>query len=214
MIGKFLGREGYPAVGISFGLDRIYDALLENGKEKEKTVTKVYIVPLGTFEDSLKIAEELRSEGVKVDIDLASRGPSKNLKYANALGIPYVLFMGEEELKQGKVKLKDMKTGKEKMLSAPELVVFLQENSQFYEIIKGTFYIKILESLRDAKDVSELVSLFPETKLEEMQKAMSLLESLKTVSKVDSGARIVFKIAPEGERLLEAYSKAKKFFST
>ena len=44
------------------------------------------------------LEEELRNENVKVDIDLTGKGPSKNLQYANSLGIPYVLFVGEEEL--------------------------------------------------------------------------------------------------------------------
>ena len=57
-----------------------------------------------------------------MDIDLTGKGPSKNLQYANILGIPYVLFVGEEELKQGKVKLKDMKSGKEEMLGVEEVV--------------------------------------------------------------------------------------------
>jgi len=90
IIGSFLGKGNYPAVGISFGLDRIYDAYIENRKEEQKTVAKVYIAPINTFKESLKIAEELRNENVKVDIDLTGRGPSKNLKYANSLGIPYV----------------------------------------------------------------------------------------------------------------------------
>lgn len=127
MIGDFLGKGNYPAVGISFGLDRIYDVYLEKNKEDKKTVTQLYIIPINTFKDSLKIAEELRNEGVKVDIDLAGKGPSKNLKYANSLNIPYVLFIGEEELKQNKVKLKDMKSGQEKLVSAEELIVFLDK---------------------------------------------------------------------------------------
>ena len=76
----------------------------------------------------MKIAEELRNENVKVDIDLTGKGPSKNLQYANSLGIPYVLFIGEEELKQGKVKLKDMNSGKEQLMDAEELVLFLNKN--------------------------------------------------------------------------------------
>ena len=56
------------------------------------------------------------------------RGPSKNLQYADSLGIPYVLFVGKEELKQNKVKLKDMKSGKEQMMNAEELVEFLHKN--------------------------------------------------------------------------------------
>ncbi|MBU90530.1 histidine--tRNA ligase [Candidatus Woesearchaeota archaeon] len=128
MIGSFLGKGDYPAVGISFGLDRVYDAYIEKTNETKKSVTQVYIIPINTFNESLKIAEELRNENVNIDIDLTEKGPSKNLKYANSLGIPYVLFVGEEELKQGKVKLKDMNSGKEQLMSAEELVVFLNKN--------------------------------------------------------------------------------------
>jgi len=131
MIGDFLGKGDYPAVGISFGLDRIYDAYIEKNKEAKKTVAQLYIIPINTFKESLKIVEELRNEGVKVDIDLAGKGPSKNLKYANSLNIPYVLFIGEEELKQNKVKLRDMKTGKEKLVTAKELVLFLVKENIF-----------------------------------------------------------------------------------
>jgi len=127
MIGSFLGKGDYPAVGISFGLDRVYDAYVEKNKSQQKTVTKVYIAPINTLKESLKIAEELRNENIKVDIDLSGKGPSKNLKYANSLGIPYVLFIGDEELKERKVKLKDMNSGKEQLMSAEELVIFLQK---------------------------------------------------------------------------------------
>jgi histidyl-tRNA synthetase len=127
IIGSFIGKGDYPAVGISFGLDRIYDAYSEKTEETRKSVTQVYVIPLGTFKESLKIAEELRNENVNVDIDLTGKGPSKNLQYANSLGIPYVLFVGEEELKQNKVKLKDMDSGEEKLMNAEELVIFLQK---------------------------------------------------------------------------------------
>jgi histidyl-tRNA synthetase len=128
MIGNFLGKGSFPAIGISFGLDRIYDAYIEKNKENQKTVTKVYIVPIGTFKESLKIAEELRNENVKVDIDLVGKGPSKNLKYANSLGIPYVMFVGKEELSKNKVKLKNMESGEEKLMNPKELVLFFQKN--------------------------------------------------------------------------------------
>ena len=128
MIGSFLCKGDFPAVGISFGLDRIYDAYVERAKTQQKTVTKVYIIPIGTFNESLKIAEELRNENIRVDIDLTGKGPSKNLQYANSLGIPYVLFIGEDELKQGKVKLKDMNSGKEQLMTAEELIIFLDKN--------------------------------------------------------------------------------------
>jgi len=128
IIGSFIGRGSFPAVGISFGLDRIYDAYMENNNDNRKSTAKVYIVPINTLEDSIKIAEELRNENISVDLDLNGKSPSKNLKYADSLGIPYVIFIGEEELKQGKVKLKNMISGGEKAFTAKELVIFLQEN--------------------------------------------------------------------------------------
>jgi len=89
---------------------------------KQKTTTQVLIIPIGTYKECLKIAEKLRNGNVKTDIGLEKRGPSKNLKYANSLGIPFVLFVGEDELKQNKVKLRDMKTGKESLISVEEVV--------------------------------------------------------------------------------------------
>jgi histidyl-tRNA synthetase len=122
MIGSLLGRGQYPAVGISFGLDRIYDAYIEKNKEVKKSVTQIFVIPIKTLNESLKIAEELRKNNIKVDIDLLNRGISKNLQYADSLGIPYVLFIGPNELKSKKVKLRDMKSGEEELLTVKELI--------------------------------------------------------------------------------------------
>ncbi len=127
MIGEFLGRGDYPAVGISFGLDRIFDAYLEKNPIKQKTVTKIFIIPIGTLKRSLKIAKKLREVKIKVDIDLTGRGPSKNLNYANSLGIPYVLFIGENELKENKVKLKNMDAGEENLFSIEEVIDYFMK---------------------------------------------------------------------------------------
>ena len=126
MIGKFLGNVEMPAVGISFGLDRLYDALIEKEKSTQKTVTELYIIPIGTLEQSLSIAKQCRDAGVKVDLDLRNKGISKNLDYANSLGIPFVLLIGENELKDGKLKLKDMKTGKEELGNIEEIIEKIQ----------------------------------------------------------------------------------------
>lgn len=127
MIGSLLERGEYPAVGISFGLDRIYDAYLEKNKVTSKTVTQVYVIPIKTFEESFRIAEEFRKSGIKTDIDLLAKGPSKNLEYANALGIPYVVIVGEEELKQKKIKLKNMQSGEEKLVSLHDAIKIVKQ---------------------------------------------------------------------------------------
>ena len=122
MIGSFLGKGFYPAVGISFGVDRIYDALVEKQETKQKTNTKVYIIPIKALDESMKIAQQLRDAGINTDTDLMEKGPSKNLGYANSLGIPYVAFVGKKELQENKVKLRDMKTGKEEVIKAEEVI--------------------------------------------------------------------------------------------
>ncbi len=59
-------------------------------------------------------------------MDLSQRSISKNLDYADKLGIPYVIFVGEDEVKQNKFKLRDMKTGEEKNFNKNELIDYLK----------------------------------------------------------------------------------------
>ena len=122
MIGGFLGKGNFPAVGVAFGVDRIYDAILEKQKTTQKTTTQVYIIPIKTLNESMRIAQQLRDAGINTDIDSMERGPSKNLEYANSLGIPYVIFVGKKELEENKLKLRDMKSGKENLLSVEEVI--------------------------------------------------------------------------------------------
>ncbi|UCC91274.1 MAG: histidine--tRNA ligase, partial [Candidatus Aenigmatarchaeota archaeon] len=118
----FIGKGEYPATGISFGFEPILEALKEKKrKERVKTVTQVLVIPIQTLKESIKIAKTLRKLGVRTEMDLLGRGISNNLSYANSLGIPYVIFVGKKELKSKKLKLRDMKSGKEKMLKTEEI---------------------------------------------------------------------------------------------
>ena len=127
MIGAFLGKGNYPAVGVSFGVDRIYDALVEKQKASQKTNTQVYIIPIKALNESMKIAQQLRDAGINTDIDSMGKGPSKNLEYANSLGISYVAFIGKKELEENKIKLRDMKSGKEEMLGISDIIRKLKD---------------------------------------------------------------------------------------
>jgi histidyl-tRNA synthetase len=121
MIGMYLGgKREYPAVGISFGLEPILELLRKKTKFK-KSVTKLYVIPIGKI-DCLKIVQELRKNNIKTDYDITGRGLSKNLNYANQYEIPYVLFVGEEEIKKKRFGLKDMKSGKQKNLTIKQVV--------------------------------------------------------------------------------------------
>ncbi|MBI2669485.1 histidine--tRNA ligase [Candidatus Woesearchaeota archaeon] len=123
MIGKFLGggRE-VPAVGLAFGLEPIMDLLKLRGKIDTKSMMQVYVVPVGMVKEGLNVAQQLRDAGVRTGFDVVGRGISKNLEYAGSLGIPFVVIVGENELKQNKVLLKDMTSGLQQLLSIKDVV--------------------------------------------------------------------------------------------
>ncbi|MDP2907882.1 MAG: histidine--tRNA ligase [Nanoarchaeota archaeon] len=129
MISQFMESNAeIPAVGISFGIDTISDALnLKKKISPVKTLTKVFVIPINIEKEAVKLLDKLRSEGLNVEIDLMQRGISKNLDYANSLGIPFVIILGKEELKSKKFKLKDMKTGNEKLLNEKSLIKELKK---------------------------------------------------------------------------------------
>ncbi|HIH11611.1 TPA: histidine--tRNA ligase [Candidatus Woesearchaeota archaeon] len=117
MIGGFMGggRE-IPAVGLSFGLEPIMDILRRKEKLVAKTPARVFVLPINTVAASLQFVQELRDSDIPADISLGKKGVSKNLEYANALGIPLVVIIGDDELKKGEILLRDMTSGLEERL--------------------------------------------------------------------------------------------------
>jgi len=125
IIGAFIENGvDYPAVGMTFGLDVIYEALVLKDSITAKPPVDLFIIPLGTEKICLKLATELRNKGLKVDIDMADRKLKKSLDFANKQGIPYVVIIGENELESGKLVIKEMKTGDEYKVSTEELGEF------------------------------------------------------------------------------------------
>ena len=123
MIGNFMGGNRIvPAVGGSFGLVPIIESIKEIEKLVKRTLAKVYVIPIKTEKKSLEIVQQLRNEGVAADYDLNGRGMSKNLQYANTLGIPYAIIIGSDEIKKNKVLLRDMVTGDQKLLALKDVV--------------------------------------------------------------------------------------------
>ena len=120
MVGKFMGGGRIiPAVGISFGLVPIVESLKKEGK---KTPARLLVLPINTIKESLQIAEEFRSNGIETDFAMGKKGVSKNLQYADSLGIPFVAIIGEKELSKKKVLLRNMQTGDEQLLSVSQAV--------------------------------------------------------------------------------------------
>ncbi|SFJ43541.1 MULTISPECIES: histidine--tRNA ligase [unclassified Bacillus (in: firmicutes)] len=116
IIGAFRNdNKSYPTVGISFGLDVIYTALIQ--KECASSSVDIFIIPLGTQAKCLKIAHTLRTnENLKIELELANRKLKRALNYANKENIPYVLIIGEEEINNDVAVLRNMKEGTEQTI--------------------------------------------------------------------------------------------------
>jgi histidyl-tRNA synthetase len=129
LVGVLLGKASIPAVGGSFGLEPITEYLRLRAKGQQgglpKTAVELFVIPIKCYEQALSFVNQLREAGINTEIDLTARGISKNLEYANALDIHYVVIVGPKELEAGKVKLKDMRTGDESLLSLDEVTAKL-----------------------------------------------------------------------------------------
>ena len=105
------GGPKTPAVGFSLGIERILELL---PKEASKTRTKVFIIPIGaTVQTSIETATKLRSLGINCDMEMSGRKLGKSLEYAGKLGIEWALIVGEKDLVEGNVTLRNLYTGNE-----------------------------------------------------------------------------------------------------
>ncbi len=124
-----------PGVGISIGLTRLFYKLNELNliNANKKSVAEVLIVPM--LEDlsvPIKIANNLRENGINTEIFLNDKKLKAKMKYADKLEIPFVIVVGEDEVKSEVVKIKNMKTGNEKecqIHNIPHLIRLLVDDN-------------------------------------------------------------------------------------
>lgn len=119
------GMPGLSGVGISFGADRIYDVLnaLDLYPAEAQNSTRVIFLNLGAAEAaaSLRAAMALRAQGVAAEVYPDTAKMKKQMGYADALRIPYVAIIGEEELAESSVTLKNMATGEQSRIALDAL---------------------------------------------------------------------------------------------
>ena len=120
------GMPGISGVGISFGADRIFDVLnqLDLYPKEAVTGTRGLFVNFGTSEVAycLPLLAKLRDAGISAEIYPDSSKMKKQMAYANAKAVPFVAMVGENEMNEGKVMLKNMATGEQSLLSVDELI--------------------------------------------------------------------------------------------
>ena len=120
------GMDGVSGVGISFGADRIFDVLNTLNLYPADTcaTTKVIFMNFGDAEakQSLKYVMQLRKEGISAELYPESSKMKKQMTYANGKNIPFVAMVGETELAEGKVALKNMSTGEQELLDISKVI--------------------------------------------------------------------------------------------
>jgi histidyl-tRNA synthetase len=120
------GLRGLSGVGISFGADRIYDVLEEQNLFPEgiNNFLDVLVIPLSKeyIKDCFQISTNLRDKGVIADIYPEATKLQKSLKYANSNGLNWVILVGEEEITNKVLTLKNMESGEQSRLSFEDVV--------------------------------------------------------------------------------------------
>ena len=120
----YFSNQKFPGVGISIGLTRLFDQLKDKDVLyiEDQTPTVVLILPLTeNREYSLKLADTLRENFIPTEI-APFGNMKKSLNYANKLKIPYVVFIGEDEIRKGIYKIKDMESGEQKEILQTEIL--------------------------------------------------------------------------------------------
>lgn len=129
LIEIFAGRK-IPATGISLGIERIIEVMKKRKMlEEKKSSIKVFVATVNkeVLKKSLEIIQKLRENGIKTDFDLRERNLTRQLEYANSLGIPYVIIIGEKELSTKKFKIRDMQKKIEKEINLNEIIKILKK---------------------------------------------------------------------------------------
>ena len=125
------GMPGISGVGISFGVDRIYDVLnaLDSYPKNTEIGTRLLFINFGQKESCycLPVVAKARQEGIRTEIYPDISKMKKQMSYANAKHIPFVALAGENEINEGKFTLKDMTTGEQKLVSPDELIAIVKE---------------------------------------------------------------------------------------
>ena len=137
-LAEYYTDKQLPGVGISIGLTRLFFVLEDQGLLNDDLLTApadVLVLPMtGDLSAAIAAATALRDAGIRTQIHAEQKKFKQKLSYADKLGIPYVILLGEDEIAQNKVALKDLATGEQKLLAVDEAIAqvaagLLEKNS-------------------------------------------------------------------------------------
>ena len=122
---EYYTNRKMPGVGISIGLSRLFFQLIDNNiiSAENESLTKVLVVSMtDNYEYCAKIAAELRNNGVKAQVNFEEQKIGKKFKYADSIKVEYVAIIGEDEIANNQITLKNMQTGEQQTMTLEEAV--------------------------------------------------------------------------------------------
>ena len=122
------GGERVESTGFAFGFDRLMGALMYQNKDFNiSSAADIFIAPINqnTRSKSFQIAQELRKKGISTEVDLSRRKFKKILNYANHLKVKYVILVGERDLEENNVTVKNMESGNQEIISIDNLTEYI-----------------------------------------------------------------------------------------
>ena len=123
-LAEYYTNKNLPGVGVSIGLTRLFSKLNELNiiKADKKSVSEILIIPmLEDLKEPIALATKLRNVGINTEIYLNEKKIKAKFKYADKLEIPYVIVIGEDEIKENVVTIKNMRTGEEEKVPNNEI---------------------------------------------------------------------------------------------
>ncbi len=145
-----LGGQKVPALGFAMGIERLLIVMDKQGSEFLTPRTcDVYFATMGdkALEKAMQISHELREFGYRAEFDLMGRGIKAQMKYANKIGSAFTVVIGDNELENGSVKVKEMETGNE---------VEIALDDKFRTNFESLYFNKMMDSLEDDELLNNL----------------------------------------------------------
>ena len=125
-LAEYYTDKQLPGVGISIGLTRLFYVLEEQGYLNDDLITApadALVLPMtDDLAPAIALATQLRTAGIRTQLYTEPKKFKQKMTYADRLGVPYILLLGEDEITQGKVSLKNMATGEQELLPAGEAI--------------------------------------------------------------------------------------------
>lgn len=132
-LAEYYTNQKLPGVGISIGLTRLFYQLREANiiQPEAATLSQVLVIPVDDdFEYCINVANELRTNGIISEVYVEDSKMAKKLSYANKLSIPYVILIGDEEVKGNLLTFKNMNNGEQETLTISEIISRIKEKHE------------------------------------------------------------------------------------